>query len=165
MGRPQRFVHAVRLGGVVLFFAVGLVLKSERILDAAGPRAGPAGARRGLLQSPSVSSIDPCLLLINATINSEANVAKNDGQLVCTEDYCEDLVGGYINYLKFHVCTLEGQPFIGYLLLVAWLCVQFYLLADTADSFFVPVLQQIVTLYQVQPALAGIIFSFRKRRP
>ena len=134
MGRhASPAAHAVRLGGVVLFFAACVALRGHTFLGAGGGvgrRLGDLGDSAG-----SVSSIDPCLLLMNDTINSAANVRKNEGQLVCHEDYCEDLVGGYINYMKFHVCTLQGQPFVGYALLVAWLCVQFYLLADTADAF------------------------------
>ena len=153
MGRhASPAAHAVRLGGVVLFFAACVALRGHTFLGV----GGGAGRRLGDLEpsehsAGSVSSIDQCLLLMNDTINSAANVRKNEGQLVCQKDYCEDLVGGYINYMKFHVCTLQGQPFVGYALLVAWLCVQFYLLADTADAFFVPVLQQIVALFQVQP--------------
>ena len=168
MGRhASPAAHAVRLGGVVLFFAACVALRGHTFMGV----GGGAGRRLGDLEpsehsAGSVSSIDPCLLLMNDTINSAANVRKNEGQLVCQEDYCEDLVGGYINYMKFHVCTLQGQPFVGYALLVAWLCVQFYLLADTADAFFVPVLQQIVALFQVQPALAGITFlSFGNGAP
>jgi hypothetical protein len=84
----------------------------------------------------------------------------------CEKPYCEDLVGGFINYFRMHTCDLADVPALSYTILVGWLLVQFWLLADTADSFFVPILQQMVILFEVQPALAGITFlSFGNGAP
>jgi hypothetical protein len=84
----------------------------------------------------------------------------------CVKPYCENLVGGFINYFKIHSCDLADVPALSYTILVSWLLVVFWLLADTADSFFVPILQQIVILFKVQPALAGITFlSFGNGAP
>ena len=84
----------------------------------------------------------------------------------CEKPYCEDLVGGFINYFRMHTCVLADYPALSYTILVGWLLVQFWLLADTADSFFVPILQQMVILFEVQPALAGITFlSFGNGAP
>ena len=129
--------RCIQLAGMGLFFALAAVrLKGNDFIH-------PTHSRRRLNS--------------NGTQDCQAKMAAFYGDQ-CAEPYCEDLVGGFVNYFKMHTCDLAAAPGLSYTILVGWLLVVFWLLADTADSFFVPILQQIVVLFSVQPALAGITF-------
>ena len=81
----------------------------------------------------------------------------------CKEIDCKDKVSGMINYLHFSYC--DANDFV-WILYVLWLLYLLYLLADTADEFFVPVLEHIVEFFNVPPSIAGITFlSFGNGAP
>eukprot|EP00939_MAST-03C_sp_MAST-3C-sp1_P001851 g1851.t1 len=84
----------------------------------------------------------------------------------CEEAYCGDKVSGNINYLRMAYCDLEGTEAVSYFITIPWLIYLLYLLADTADAFFVPVLEHIVEHFNVPPSIAGITFlSFGNGAP
>ncbi|CAN6318359.1 unnamed protein product [Urochloa humidicola] len=65
--------------------------------------------------------------------------------------------GGYVDYLYLFCCVLGGDrhPALGYAAIAAWLAVLFYLLADTAASYFCPSLERLARLLRLTPAIAG----------
>ncbi|CAL4925113.1 unnamed protein product [Urochloa decumbens] len=65
--------------------------------------------------------------------------------------------GGYVDYLYIFCCVLGGErrPALGYAAMAAWLSVLFYLLADTAASYFCPSLERLARLLRLPPAIAG----------
>ncbi|CAN6323906.1 unnamed protein product [Urochloa humidicola] len=65
--------------------------------------------------------------------------------------------GGYVDYLYLFCCVLGGErrPALGYAAMAAWLAVLFYLLADTAASYFCPSLERLARLLRLPPAIAG----------
>ena len=161
--RNRRAALPLQLGVVAVFFTFTYFLTS--------PETSTIG-RRTLFDTNNHSNIDPPFGSIAPSAGSitPADWCKVKMQAKygdnCAKPYCEDLVGGFINYFKMHTCDLENAPGLSYFILIGWLLVQFWLLADTADAFFVPILQQIVVLFEVQPALAGITFlSFGNGAP
>ena len=149
----------IQLFGVGFFFLV-VAFTHLRVNNDVSPFVAHQRRRLGLPDKPANSSGGTVL-----PSGCEAKMAQFYGKQ-CAEPYCEDLVGGFVNYFKMHTCDLADVPWLSYTILVTWLLVVFWLLADTADSFFVPTLQQIVVLFEVQPALAGITFlSFGNGAP
>lgn len=65
--------------------------------------------------------------------------------------------GGHVDYLYLFYCVLGGdrRPFLGYAALAAWLAVLFYLLADTAATYFCASLEGLARLLGLPPAIAG----------
>ncbi|CAL9056053.1 unnamed protein product [Musa banksii] len=62
---------------------------------------------------------------------------------------------GYINYLHIFYCVYGKYPFLGYALLILWLLVLFYLLADTSANYFCTNLEGLSTLLKLPPTIAG----------
>jgi len=82
----------------------------------------------------------------------------------CSELDCQDKVSGMINYLHFSFCDAKSD--LVWMLYVVWLLYLLHLLADTADEYFVPVLEHIVEFFKVPPSIAGITFlSFGNGAP
>ena len=146
---PRRAALPIQLGVVGVFFATAFTLRFRY-----GENHGGRFLENDVNNNGTIYPI-----------GCEAKMAKFYGDQ-CKDPYCEDLVGGFINYFRMHTCDLADSPALSFTILVTWLLVQFWLLADTADAFFVPILQQIVVLFAVQPALAGITFlSFGNGAP
>ncbi|KAI3520407.1 hypothetical protein L1887_09806 [Cichorium endivia] len=62
---------------------------------------------------------------------------------------------GYINYLQFFYCTLSRFPQLGFLLLLLWLLVLFYVLSNTASDYFCPAVENLSKILNLSPAIAG----------
>ncbi|XP_023751383.1 cation/calcium exchanger 1 [Lactuca sativa] len=62
---------------------------------------------------------------------------------------------GYINYLKFFYCTLSRFPQLGFLLLLLWLLILFYVLSNTASDYFCPAVENLSEFLNLSPAIAG----------
>ena len=63
-------------------------------------------------------------------------------------------------------CSFYGEEWVGYLLTTVYVMVLLYLLGDTADSFFCPTLQSVVSTLKMSPTLAGVTFlSFGNGAP
>lgn len=63
---------------------------------------------------------------------------------------------GYINYLHIFYCVYGKYPILGYALLILWLLVLFYLLADTSANYFCTNLEGLSTLLKLPPTIAGV---------
>ncbi|ANM70938.1 calcium exchanger 7 [Arabidopsis thaliana] len=63
---------------------------------------------------------------------------------------------GYIDYLKIFFCIFGQSPVLGHLVLSAWLFVLFYLLGDTAASYFCPSLDSLSKVLKLSPTMAGV---------
>lgn len=63
---------------------------------------------------------------------------------------------GYINYLQIFYCSFGHSPILGHALLVLWLVVLFYLLADTASNYFCANLEGLSDILRLSPTIAGV---------
>lgn len=63
---------------------------------------------------------------------------------------------GYIDYLKIFFCVFGESPALGHLVLSIWLFVLFYLLGDTAASYFCPSLDSLSKFLKLSPTMAGV---------
>lgn len=64
--------------------------------------------------------------------------------------------GGYIDYLHLFYCSCSKSPFFGYAILILWLVTLFYLLGNTAASYFCSNLEGLSRLLRLSPAIAGV---------
>ncbi|MCD7456553.1 hypothetical protein HAX54_032141 [Datura stramonium] len=62
---------------------------------------------------------------------------------------------GYIFYLQLFYCTFS-PPILGYILLALWLILLFYLLGDTASSYFCSSLEGLSKSLKLSPIIAGV---------
>ncbi|XP_022744696.1 cation/calcium exchanger 2-like [Durio zibethinus] len=63
---------------------------------------------------------------------------------------------GYVDYLYLFYCNFGRFPLLGYCLLILWLLVLFYLLANTASEYFCYSLGSLSSLLKLSPTLAGV---------
>uniref|UniRef100_A0A5B7BM78 Putative cation/calcium exchanger 1-like n=1 Tax=Davidia involucrata TaxID=16924 RepID=A0A5B7BM78_DAVIN len=61
---------------------------------------------------------------------------------------------GYISYLQLFFCTFD--PPLGLTLLILWLILLFYLLADTAAKYFCSSLEGLSIILKLSPTIAGV---------
>ncbi|KAI3989854.1 hypothetical protein MKX01_040824 [Papaver californicum] len=64
--------------------------------------------------------------------------------------------GGYIDYLQIFYCICGSSPGLGYTLLILWLILLFYLLANTAANYFCSSLESLSKILQLSPTIAGV---------
>lgn len=62
----------------------------------------------------------------------------------------------YVDYLRVFYCILAEHPLLGYLLLLLWLLILFYLLGNTASRFFCSSLEGLSRLLRLPPTIAGV---------
>ncbi|KAF5770298.1 putative sodium/calcium exchanger membrane region [Helianthus annuus] len=62
---------------------------------------------------------------------------------------------GYINYLQIFYCNLHKHPKLGFLLLLVWLAILFYILTNTASDYFCPAVDHLSKTLNLSPAIAG----------
>ncbi|XXG73951.1 hypothetical protein AAC387_Pa07g2795 [Persea americana] len=63
---------------------------------------------------------------------------------------------GYIDYLQLFYCTCGQHVVLGYIILILWLILLFYLLADTAASYFCSSLEGLSGFLKLSPTIAGV---------
>lgn len=63
---------------------------------------------------------------------------------------------GYMSYLKFFYCFCGNYPALGYILLLLWLILLFYLLGNTAARYFCSNLEGLARLLKLSPTIAGV---------
>lgn len=63
---------------------------------------------------------------------------------------------GYIDYLQLFYCTCGQNVVLGYMILILWLIVLFYLLGDTAASYFCSSLESLSRVLKLSPTVAGV---------
>ncbi|XP_074370792.1 cation/calcium exchanger 1 [Apium graveolens] len=62
---------------------------------------------------------------------------------------------GYINCLKIFYCSCGKFPLLGYSILLLWLVLLFYLLANTASEYFCPAVENLSKILNLSPTIAG----------
>ncbi|KAK3153783.1 hypothetical protein QOZ80_2BG0181070 [Eleusine coracana subsp. coracana] len=75
---------------------------------------------------------------------------------------------GYVDYLYLFYCVLDGErrPALGLAAMAAWLGVLFYVLGDTAATYFCASLDGLARLLRLPPAIAGAtLLSLGTARP
>ncbi|KFK26008.1 hypothetical protein AALP_AA8G191000 [Arabis alpina] len=84
--------------------------------------------------------------------------ALDDHRLKCSYITSQSKCGsqGYIDYLKIFFCVFGQSPVLGHLVLSIWLFVLFYLLGDTAASYFCPSLDSLSKVLKLSPTMAGV---------
>ncbi|XP_015063589.1 cation/calcium exchanger 1-like [Solanum pennellii] len=97
---------------------------------------------------------------LSNTINNDCSNLHNfsDAQSKCTyikENINSCSTKGYLNYLQFFYCTLGTLPKLGYVTLVVWLILLFYLLGNTAAEYFCPCAESLSKVMNLSPAIAG----------
>jgi hypothetical protein len=71
-------------------------------------------------------------------------------QELCTEEE------GLLDYLHFHYCTMRGAEAASVTLLVLVVLATFYLLGETAEEFFCPVVRRLTQDLRLAPSTAGV---------
>jgi len=81
-------------------------------------------------------------------------------QYKCSEENCEDLVAGYINYISFQECTITNSAarFGSGVLLIIWLLFLLHIVESTTNEYFVTSLQLAVAILNLSPNVAGVTF-------
>ncbi|XP_022870522.1 cation/calcium exchanger 1 [Olea europaea var. sylvestris] len=62
---------------------------------------------------------------------------------------------GYVNYLEIFYCNCGKFPGIGYLVLLLWLFVLFYVLGNTTSEYFCPSVESLARVLKLSPTIAG----------
>ncbi|KAF5772976.1 putative sodium/calcium exchanger membrane region [Helianthus annuus] len=62
---------------------------------------------------------------------------------------------GYINYLQIYYCNFSSFPQAGFILLLIWLVILFYILSNTASDYFCPAVEHLSNSLNLSPAIAG----------
>ncbi|KAF9595704.1 hypothetical protein IFM89_003446 [Coptis chinensis] len=63
---------------------------------------------------------------------------------------------GYIDYLYLFYCLCGNWPFLGSTLVILWLLVLFYILGDTASTYFCTSLESLSKVLKLSPTIAGV---------
>lgn len=72
-------------------------------------------------------------------------------------EYCADDSGrSMVNYLVLHYCGMGGAKWISVPVLMTVLMLAFYILAETADSYFSPVVRRLVEILGLTPSMGGV---------
>ncbi|KAL8217039.1 hypothetical protein R6Q57_023876 [Mikania cordata] len=62
---------------------------------------------------------------------------------------------GYINYLQLYYCNCSSFPQLGFIILLSWLVILFYVLSNTASEYFCPAVEHLSNSLNLSPAIAG----------
>jgi Ca2+/Na+ antiporter len=87
------------------------------------------------------------------------SVAKEPALVRCemARVYCADDSGrSMVNYLVLHYCGMGGAKWVSVPVLVAVLILAFYILAETAESYFSPVVRRLVEILGLTPSMGGV---------
>jgi solute carrier family 24 (sodium/potassium/calcium exchanger), member 6 len=81
--------------------------------------------------------------------NYDEKCSYLNSELRCRSD-------GYINYLQLFYCAFGRLPVLGYMVLILWLLILFYLLGNTAANYFCSNLEALSGLLHLSPTIAGV---------
>ncbi|XP_047945538.1 cation/calcium exchanger 1 isoform X2 [Salvia hispanica] len=62
---------------------------------------------------------------------------------------------GYLNYLEIFYCVCGDSPAVGYLCLLLWMSVLFYVLGNTTAEYFCPSVESLSRVLRLSPTIAG----------
>lgn len=118
-----------------------------------------------------------CFYLFAATYSSPPPTPENSNLLyeTATEEGCENVgkfadyrskcayvrssggcsSNGYFDYLEIFYCACGGSPAAGYLALLTWLVVLFYVLGNTTAEYFCPSVESLSRVLRLSPTIAG----------
>ncbi|KAJ4882581.1 Cation/calcium exchanger 1 [Raphanus sativus] len=107
---------------------------------------------------PHSGSINDLNSLAGGDSCSEGLAALDDHRSRCSYISSQSKCGqqGYVDYLKIFFCVFGESPVLGHLVLSIWLFVLFYLLGDTAASYFCPSLDSLSKVLKLSPTMAGV---------
>jgi len=134
----------------VLLFGVTLekalesrATSSQRVLLGALPRSRP------LWDVPVVDSeIDKCGSIIN----------QQQDRCAYVREHCHGDGEGLLNFTHFHYCSMGGKFSLSMAVLVALVLITFYLLGETAEEYFCPVVKKLTEVLELAPNTAGVTF-------
>lgn len=111
--------------------------------------------------NPSMETVSPSLLFLHVSKNNIT--CSNVNQYHDYEAKCEYVRSnkdcqsdGYINYLHIFYCTFGQSPISGYILLLLWLLILFYILGNTAANYFCSSLEGLSRVLKLSPSIAGV---------
>ncbi|CAM8976849.1 unnamed protein product [Rhodiola kirilowii] len=84
------------------------------------------------------------------------SLGSNEAKCLYLKSYGPCVTQSYIDYLQLFYCTFGRMTHWGYAVLFLWLLVLFYLLGDTASTYFSTALESLSTLLNLSPAMAGV---------
>ncbi|KAL6008171.1 hypothetical protein ACLOJK_033677 [Asimina triloba] len=99
------------------------------------------------------------LILNEAPSGCTAHLHKySDAQSKCAflQSEMECSPQGFIDYLQIFYCICGDHLVLGYLALIAWLLLLFYLLGNTASYYFCSSLESLSRLLRLPPTIAGV---------
>ena len=67
-----------------------------------------------------------------------------------------DTESAITNYLYFHHCTMQEYQTLSVVTLIGVVILSFYVLGDTAEEFFCPVVRKVAKVLQLSPNTAGV---------
>ncbi|XP_076952891.1 cation/calcium exchanger 1-like [Bidens hawaiensis] len=108
---------------------------------------------------PKISLSLFLIIISTATANADTATctAIHDQTSRCT--YVKSNPGcdpkGYINYLQLYYCNFSSFPQLGFILLLVWLVILFYVLSNTASEYFCPAVEHLSKSLNLSPAIAG----------
>lgn len=95
----------------------------------------------------------------NTAITTTCTSIHHQNSSISTCNYVKSTTGcnpkGYINYLQLYYCNFSSFPQLGFLLLLIWLLILFYLLSNTASEYFCPAVEHLSNSLNLSPAIAG----------
>jgi sodium/potassium/calcium exchanger 6 len=110
-------------------------------------------------QSSSIRTTTPTRFLRDITTNGCTGLQKyTDNKYKCfyVKSHKRCKPKGYIDYLQVFYCNFGKFPLLGHLVLVLWLIVLFYLLGNTAASYFCSSLESLSNILKLSPTIAGV---------
>ncbi|KAF6134231.1 hypothetical protein GIB67_010030 [Kingdonia uniflora] len=147
-GRKQ-FCIAFHYGSVRIIAAVSFldIVRSDLILLSKTPSNISTSPSSGATNDPNGAS-DSCTQL-HSYHDYEGKCAYIGLDEGCRSE-------GYIDYLWIFYCTCGRFPTVGYIVLVAWVIVLFYLLGNTAADYFCSSLENLSRVLKLSPTIAGV---------
>nr|XP_043611747.1 cation/calcium exchanger 1-like [Erigeron canadensis] len=97
--------------------------------------------------------------LADTTITATCAAIHEQESRVAKCHYVKTNIGcepeGYINYLQLFYCNFSEFPQLGFILLLIWLVILFYILSSTASEYFCPSVEHLSNTLNLSPAIAG----------
>ncbi|CAL4890809.1 unnamed protein product [Urochloa decumbens] len=117
--------------------------------------ASPATAAAAAV--PSSSSPPPAAPTCEAALRSLPDAAARCRYLSSPAGHPPCAPSGYADYLQLFYCVLGGSPWLcGGAVAALWLVVLFYLLGDTASTYFCASLEGLSSALRLPPSIAGV---------
>ncbi|XP_023739435.1 cation/calcium exchanger 1 [Lactuca sativa] len=104
-----------------------------------------------IITSTATSSGDTITTTCTAIHQQISTISKCN--YIKTNPGCDP--NGYINYLQIFYCNFSQFPQLGFILLLLWLVVLFYILSNTASEYFCPAVEHLSKTLNLSPAIAG----------